>query len=659
MKQIRIKQLSLRNFKGTTLKTFEFNNPEPIFNNNNEEIGVLDQTTIQGDNGTGKTTVFDAFNWLLWGKNSANEATFELKTIGATGHIHNLEHEVSGIIDVDGLEMSLKRVYKEKWVTKRGSEIKEMNGHETFLFINDVPLSASEYKKAINDIINDEISRLITDTMYFNVFLTWQKRREILTKLAGEISDNDILELNPELDEISDILQSGKSLTMKKAEISAKKTTIQLELKQVPARLDEVDRNKPFKKDFEAIEETLVLMNKKKQSIELKISDVQSQINASFELKREAIENKNQLILKIEEEKNDCYQRAQSESNQARNNKITLEAQINQANSMKSGFSANLAGNNVSIESLRKSNADLKLQYEAKTAEQPNLSTDENCNSCGQKLPTDRIDSEIEKLTANFNTQKATELKRLSDLAIANNAEIQRLQAENSNIDLKIADCEKLISNLTLQLGAIVIPESIVVVDSELLISLRAKLAEIESTEETNDELSTESLKAELDSINAELDTKKLLLLDKTAIENAEKRISELKDSQRVMSQQIATLERTEMQIDKFIKLRMETVENRVNKLFSFAKFKMFETQINGGETPTCVCIVDNVPFSDLNTGKKINAGLDIVNTLQREFEVFAPVFIDNRESVTEIIPMDCQLINLVVVKGLQTLEVI
>jgi hypothetical protein len=124
------------------------------------------------------------------------------------------------------------------------------------------------------------------------------------------------------------------------------------------------------------------------------------------------------------------------------------------------------------------------------------------------------------------------------------------------------------------------------------------------------------------------------------------------------MSQEIASMERTEMQIDKFVKIRMEMVEERVNGLFQLVKFKMFDKQINGGETLNCVCMIGGVPYSDLNTASKINAGLDIINTLQNYYKVSAPVFIDNRESISEIVEMNCQIVNLIKVKGVSNLIV-
>src|SRR5690606_8155817 len=96
-------------------------------------------------------------------------------------------------------------------------------------------------------------------------------------------------------------------------------------------------------------------------------------------------------------------------------------------------------------------------------------------------------------------------------------------------------------------------------------------------------------------------------------------------------------------------KAKSEELENRVNSMFKFAKFKLFKPLINGGEEPTCQTTYNGVPFSDLNTAGKILVGIDIINTLSAHYGVVAPVFLDNRESVSALPDTAVQSINFVV----------
>jgi len=122
--KIKLLSLQIRNFKGVRDLKIEF----------------TDHTVISGDNGTGKTTIVDAFQWLLFGKNSNDEKEFNIKTLDSLNRpIHKLEHEVIAIIDMDGVHSRFSRMFKEKWTKKRGSEDAEFTGHETTFSVNEVP----------------------------------------------------------------------------------------------------------------------------------------------------------------------------------------------------------------------------------------------------------------------------------------------------------------------------------------------------------------------------------------------------------------------------------------------------------------------------------------------------------------------------------------
>lgn len=115
------------------------------------------------------------------------------------------------------------------------------------------------------------------------------------------------------------------------------------------------------------------------------------------------------------------------------------------------------------------------------------------------------------------------------------------------------------------------------------------------------------------------------------------------------MAQQIANVEKEQFVIENFIKAKVDALENVVNSKFKFVKFKMFDELINGGVVECCEVLVDGVPYRDCNTASKINAGIDVINELSEYYSVSAPIFLDNRESVTNVIPTKSQLINLFV----------
>ena len=131
------------------------------------------------------------------------------------------------------------------------------------------------------------------------------------------------------------------------------------------------------------------------------------------------------------------------------------------------------------------------------------------------------------------------------------------------------------------------------------------------------------------------------------AITRCQKEIEELEDKRVANNQAITDLERWEDTYTRFLKAKDEILMERINGLFSYVSFSFLKEQKNGGEKLTCFCSVDGVPYPDVNAAGKLNAGLDIINAICRAKGISAPIFIDNAESVNEIIPTISQVVNL------------
>jgi DNA repair exonuclease SbcCD ATPase subunit len=143
MKTVILSSLNIANFKGIEKLNLTFD--EKIQN-------------IRGKNGSGKTSIFDSFTWLLFGKNSSYESDFEIKPIDEkTKQVKNrLDTTVDGVFIIDGTKVIFKRVYREKWTKKRGAEQEELTGHETDCFIDEVPTTISDFKTYISNIIDED-----------------------------------------------------------------------------------------------------------------------------------------------------------------------------------------------------------------------------------------------------------------------------------------------------------------------------------------------------------------------------------------------------------------------------------------------------------------------------------------------------------------------
>ena len=220
MKSIIIKQMHLVNFKGVRDLTIDFNQTV---------------TNIYGRNGAGKTTVFDAFTWLLFGKDSQDRKAFDLKTLDEDGNIiAQLPHEVSAVIEVNGQEITLSRRFTEKWVKRAGKVDKEFDGNKEERFFNDVPCSKKDYEEHIAYICDEAVFKFITSPTYF----TSQKaevQKAMLHRMAGNITDEEVAADNEDFQKLLAEL-TGKTLADFKKEISAKKQRINAELVDLPGR---------------------------------------------------------------------------------------------------------------------------------------------------------------------------------------------------------------------------------------------------------------------------------------------------------------------------------------------------------------------------------------------------------------------------------------
>ena len=192
MKNVTLKRLVLENFKGCGNFSME-----PAGKN----------VSVFGDNGTFKTTTFDAFCWLLFGKDSLGQSNFDIKTLESSGEaLHRLEHSVEAVFDFDGEELSLRKVYSEKWTKKRGSAGQEFTGHSVDHWVDGVPSKKKEFDAAVSLICDEELFRLLTSPRFFNEGLHWQKRREILLSVCGDVSDQDVFASDPKLADLPAIL---------------------------------------------------------------------------------------------------------------------------------------------------------------------------------------------------------------------------------------------------------------------------------------------------------------------------------------------------------------------------------------------------------------------------------------------------------------------
>jgi exonuclease SbcC len=661
MKTIQIKEITLSNFKGVVKQKIEFDKNTDIF----------------GANGTGKTTIMDAFLWVLFGKDSTDRKDFEIKTLDqASGlAIPKIEHEVSAVLEVNGEEIIASRILKENWVKKRGSETAEFSGNVTEFYWDGVPMQQKAYQEKVAGILEESVFKLITNPLAFNA-MNWKDRRKVLVDIAGSMSDEELAKGNSEYEKLIGQLTNGKTLEEFRKQIVASIKKAKEDLKGIPTRIDEVSKGMPEKLDFKGLSSLIESKDGKLLEVNKKIQDR----SAAFD----------ELLIDINKKKSKANNLKSEieiiESNARRESKVkekpdsskmdglkrkleSFESDLEIANRGLKSISAKYTDTSLIVDNLESKIIAKRTGWSVENEKEQTISENNfNCPTCKREFEAVDIETKKAEIVKTFKDNKAEKLAeiqkeggKLAEEKANASKDLLVLKGRIEKADVYVSELSESIKKLKADVKAeeenATTPK---VVDEEALYekilksneSYPAKKTELKrSLSEIGEEpkVDISALQSSAKQLSEEIEEIKSKLRNEDQINLANKRIGELEEEEKALAQQIANVEKTEFIIEKFNKLKIDNLEGEINKKFQFVNFRMFEKQVNGGESECCDALIDGVPFSDANNAAKINAGLDIINTLCEFYEVIAPIFIDNRESVTEVIDLSSQLINLIV----------
>lgn len=619
-------------------------------------IEFLEKTSIWGDNETGKTTTVDAFLWLLFDKDSMNKKDFGIKPLDEFSKvIPGLSPEVEGKFLINGRQMTLRKVYSEQWTKKRGSATPEFTGHTTDYFVDGVPVKLKEYKSRVDDIGEEAVFRLLTNPAYFNEVLDWKARRNILLEVAGDISDMDVIESNAELSKLPGIL-NGHGIEDLRKIISVKRRDINAELEKLPIRIDEAQRSKPDTNglDEAELDAKITQLQSDIELKEMELSRIQSggevavQERRLREIEGELIAIKNQ----VQDGSLTAVRNQRNRVQEIENTISRIDFEIRQAENR-------ISSNNSLVVTKKEEAARYREQWSLVNAETFEDVHDTSCPACGQALPTDRVQAAHDKALAAFNLQKSERLERITANGKHIMGEVQKLEQENlqSQSLIAVKSSEGETETLLLEQA------------KRELEALQAKVQDVSThpdyiANQAEHESVSATLQSLRESVQSNLDRARLTLMDLRSELRAveakkasfaqvialDDRIEQLKEQERQLAKEYERLEEQLYMTEEFIRTKVNLLETRINSKFRYARFKLFETQINGGLQETCQTLYKGVPYgSGLNNAACINVGLDIINTLSQHYGITAPIFIDNAESVTQLFNTDGQTIALYV----------
>lgn len=647
---MRILKLTLNNFKGITAFTLDTKGGN---------------VSVFGDNATGKTTIFDAVTWLLFDKDSQNKKDFQIKTLDSDGQvIHGLSHEVEGVFDLSGRTLTLRKVYAEKWTKKRGQATAEFTGHTTDHFIDGVPVQKKEYDVTTAGIADENIFKLLTSPTYFNEQVHWQKRRSLLLEVCGDLTDEEVIASDKTLAKLPDILQ-GRKLEDHRKVIAAKRAEINKELEKIPVRIDEANRGLP---DISGIAtETLSLAladlkaakQTKEQAHVRIVSGGEGAIKQRrlMEVEGEILEIQNEHRTKV----NDAVSDKRIVLNQSRERIAEIYGDIR-------GYERRRDHSAEAVRRIETEIAALRERWHEVDAWKFEYADEGACPTCGQDLPEERLAEARETALAIYNRNKAQTLESINAAGKKLKADLAILKEEMETLRQNVLEAEKLaeaesvrVVGLQAEIDALAVQNRPVsenpayTAKTEERIQLEKEIAQLQAGNQD----ALQRVRNELADLDIAIGDMEEAARKVKAHKDGQTRITELKTQERELAAEFERLEGELYLTEQFIRTKVNLLEGKINSKFKYARFKLFEQQVNGGLQEVCETLFSGVPYSSgLNNAARINVGLDIINTLSQHYGFDAPIWIDNREAVTKLTETRGQLISLVVSEPDKTLRV-
>jgi DNA repair exonuclease SbcCD ATPase subunit len=615
--KIFLKEIIIKNFKGIPELHLKFDKNE---------------STIYGANASGKTSLVDAFLWVLVDKSSTGRTAFEIKPLDKSGNTkREIESSVTIIIEADGVETSLQKIYKEKWAKVRGQG-EEFKGNETLYFWHNTPVKKEEYNKRLSMIVsNEEIFKILIDVKYFNS-LTWEKKRAMIMNFVT------IPDIKIEPKSLAEKLKN-KSIEDLQAEIKKGKKDLLKRIDEFPVRIHEI------KKYIVELPYTLEELEKQLQEIDSEIFTLNS--TALPEKTQELYDRKNTIIEQINNILNDLKQSTREKLNNDLKEISAIDFEIQKTVNSISLNNDKIKNYTERIASIEKQLVAIRDNYIVINEREFNTTS---CSSCNREYDKKKI----KEFQEQFNLSKSQQLEETTKTGLALKEQQTNLIKEIDSVKLANDSLLKLKAKFEEQKKGFNLEEKKQKLNKQYLetIETHSIINNLNSeTREIDAKLSKqtpiENKQEQHNLLQQKRDNIKTAMLQiKQNVEN-ETRIAELEKEQSETAKSLTALEKTEFELGNYIKKRITEIELVLTKEFGGLEIKMFDKQVNGEIVETCVIQKDGVPFSGLNTASKIEVSLKLISVISEKMNIYLPVFIDNRESVTDLPKLEQQNISL------------
>ena len=659
MKRITIEELHLLNFRGARDVRVSFTDGVNI---------------VCGDNGTGKSTLMDAFLWTLFGKDADDRKDCEIKRIEAGKMLRRTDATVECRLSVDGRLHTLRRSLREVWSKPRGATEPVFKGNETEYTINDVPKKMSEFDAWVAEhLAPADVFRLLTDADCFPC-LKWEKQREKLFELAGGVDEEAV---KASVDGLADLLArlSGKSLEDYKKELAARKRKLRKALEEIPARSDQTRLMIPTTDARDVWERKLADVDARLADLNREAADFAARERARGAEARRRVEEVEALKTRMARRTAELRRAAIEEAEKKNEGRRQVEARLRDLKAADAEATRRLKDAKGEVDELalrinqkEESCERLRAAWYAESARP--YTGDNVCPHCLQPLPEEMQRDNRRR----FEESKNERLSQIQTDGHRTKAEITRLEEKmktaEARLDRAAADAfdaeasAEILREELAEMPDSVEPATVDPMADEAYRAMADELAAMEAdapqTLPASEPNGGEAITARLATLNRERDTIRRGLSDCDTADSLRAEIRRLDEEARTLAQQLSDVDRDEDTMRRYTRARIEAMEQRVNSLFRTVRFRLFEYTNEGGEVDTCVPLVgaDGVPYPVANTAAQVWAGLEIIRVLQQHAGVSAPVFVDGAERLTHFPRMDHQAILLKVAQGVRPMRV-
>lgn len=687
MKTIRLKAMSIKHFKG-------FENYSITFDGNS--------TDVYGDNDAGKTSIYDAFLWTMFHKDSKERTHFNWKPLdGDNQPIEGLQTSVKVVLEVNGTDMTFEKQKISKQTTNRKLEKKVYQDTTKYLIDGLETTTKTMYDSKVAEILDQVKFRNLTSITYFSEQLKASERRAALFEYFGTKTDEEIIMEHEELQPLLAI-KGNLSVDDARTKVQQEAKRINETLRSIPIKIEGIQEAMPVLTDLNR-----EVLTKERADLSKAVSKLQDQLVA-IKNGGSIGEYRSQLRLKqtkLEEERIGYQNNQNAKSEGIQQGKSKLLAELNEQKNKKSEISyekekleRELNRENESLERLQKEDELLRQRFdeivdaEFEPATFTSIPFDEtslSCAYCGTEYKEERKEelrehheAEEKKRLEEF-TKKENE--RLQTFENDQQTKIEQIRSEGkANVQEQDATIEKIQDiqnqlNDTSRFNLEELEKKITAMNEELSFAIeqinkiQGNVVPFEQTpkyEALSEEINvlTKSILGDEESLQEQISTKQSEIIEVqsqiqaideklamfTEYNRQQSVIESLNDQEREFSAKRGQiLEDLALFEDFYIKKR-DLLQDRINSHFSLVQWKLFDFHDTGNlDESVCEPMIDGVPFSDLNNGSRMQAGLDVANTLMKQEGYLVPIFIDNAEGMTghkrKRVQVDTQVIALYV----------